>query len=79
MTVLLPERGDHLMDWSMAHRKQKTTRREGGQEVCVKPLSWVTLQRVWGTDPTTLQAGAGSVVESWWTLKGWNLLTFIDL
>lgn len=47
MTVLLPERGNHLMVWSMAHRKQKTARR-GGQEVCVKPLSWVTLQKVLG-------------------------------
>lgn len=32
-----------------------------------------------GTDPAMLQAGAGSVIESWWTLKGWDLLTFVDL
>lgn len=51
--------------------------KERGSRSSVKPFSWGS--KGGGTDPTMLQAGAGSVMGSWRTLKGWDLLTFIDL
>lgn len=50
----------------------------GSRSLCNIPCLGYPSKGV-GTDPTALQAGAGSVIESWWTQKGWDLLTFIDL